>query len=295
MEQFFDKTFKTPNNVIWDNDQLLDFVRRGSQFIHTNYTLTQPLQIDIDSFILETSIRDTIAKCIQIQTAPRVEHRFRNHIFSLGRDSCSIYALDTGEWTVLNDKHTTRDCIFRSVEYARSKVYVFGSRGSPNTYSRYSLVDQKWLDDIEIIGVDGGESISTCYDGNKLIYLVGGCNDGNMLDRVDCFNIETEQFTNIGRLTSPVIDSHSIYHENKIFVIGGFVDAQSTVSLVDILSFDILSKKCDEPIPTTYTQDDKIASCYTGKGHTMIVGGNTATWFQLALASTRAHRLAHGL
>ncbi|GAM24717.1 hypothetical protein SAMD00019534_078920 [Acytostelium subglobosum LB1] len=183
---------------------------------------------------------------------------------SYWKDSCSMYSLDTGEWTVINDKCTPRERIFNSVVYARDSVYVFGGEGSPNTYSRFSLIDQKWHNDLEIIGVDGGESISTCYDGDNLIYLVGGCNDDIVLNRVDCFNIDTQQFSTVGRLSVATRGSYSFVRRNKIFVVGGHVDVYCDTSLTEVLSFYTQTKKCFVHCETEFNTNESLLTCYNG-------------------------------
>ncbi|GAM24719.1 hypothetical protein SAMD00019534_078940 [Acytostelium subglobosum LB1] len=211
----------------------------------------------------------------------KIEHGFRNHIFSYWKDSCSMLSLDTGEWTVIDDKCTPRERIFRSVVYARGNVYVFGGEGSANTYSRFSLIDQKWHNDLEIIGVDGGESISTCYDGNKLIYLVGGFHNDKLLDRIDCFNIDTQQFSTVGRLTFGTRASHSIIYKNKIIVSGGYVDVECEVSLTDILTFQLDKKICYQFLKTGFNGDMVTQSCYDGRDYLFMFGVEKAIMIDL--------------
>ncbi|GAM24691.1 hypothetical protein SAMD00019534_078660 [Acytostelium subglobosum LB1] len=227
MDQFIDKQFKlSDDDGMCGDDQLLDFVRRASQATQADHTVTKPIGIEFDSYLLERDFRGLIDKYIIEKTPIRIGHGFRNHIFSLRKDSCSMLSLDTGEWTVIDDKCTPRFGILRSVVYARDSVYVFGGHGSPNTYSRFSLIDQKWHNDLEIIGVDGGRNISTCFDGDKLIYLVGGFHNDMMLHRIDCFNIDTQQFSSVGRLSVPTRASHSFFRNNMIVIVGGNVDAE---------------------------------------------------------------------
>ncbi|GAM24694.1 hypothetical protein SAMD00019534_078690 [Acytostelium subglobosum LB1] len=246
MDQFIDKQFKPcDDNVTIGDDQLLDFVRRASQATQAVHTVTRPLRM--------------------------------NHIFSFWKDSCSMLSLDTGEWTVINDKCTPRKRISRSVVYARGNVYVFGGQGSPSTYSRFSLIDQKWNNDLEIIGVDGGESISTCYDGDKRIYLVGGFHNDKLLDRVDCFNIDTQQFSSVGRLSVPTRASHSFIHNNRIIVVGGHVDVEGNVSLTDILEYNIATKECVVSLEIDINPDEAIDACYDGVDNVIIMGGDEST------------------
>ncbi|GAM24720.1 hypothetical protein SAMD00019534_078950, partial [Acytostelium subglobosum LB1] len=292
MNQFLEKEFTSSDEAMPSEGQLLDFVRRGSLSIRDTYSVTEALHMDIDKSGLETSLKGILNSSFTMLKAPtRIEHGFRNHIFSFWNDSCSMYALDTGEWTVIDDKFTPRTRIFRSVVYARGNVYVFGGRGSPNTYSRFSLIDQKWHNDLEIIGVDGGTNISTCYDGDKLIYLVGGFQNDKLLDRIDCFNIDTQQFS-VG-LTTPSIDSNIFIQYNKIFIVGGFVDTESKVALTDVVVFDIASQMCELPIKTVYRPDASMISGFNGKDIIFIVGNDVATEVYLSKKKSDNRPIVH--
>ncbi|GAM24692.1 hypothetical protein SAMD00019534_078670 [Acytostelium subglobosum LB1] len=284
MDQFIDKQFKlSDDDVTIGDDQLLDFVQRASQATQAVHTVSKPIQFEFDSHMLERGIVELFDKYIYESTPTRIEHGFRNHIFSLWKDSCSILSMDTNEWTVINDKCTPRECIFRSVVYAQDNVYVFGGKGSPNTYSRFSLIDQKWHNDLEIIGVDGGECISTCYDGDNLIYLVGGFHNGKLFDRVDCFNIDTQQFSSVGRLSVPTIDSLSFVHIYRIIIVGGYVDTEYKVSLTDILEFSIDTKECDLVLGTELLPNEPIHCCYDGYDHLFMMGDESTLLVNLSI------------
>ncbi|GAM24695.1 hypothetical protein SAMD00019534_078700 [Acytostelium subglobosum LB1] len=283
MDQFINKQFKPcDDGVTCDGDQLLDFVRRASQATQAIHTVSRPLRTYFNSYMLENDLVEIFDKYIYENAATKIEHGFRNHIFSLLKDSCSILSLDTGEWTVINDKCTPRERIFRSVVYARGNVYVFGGQGSADTYSRFSLIDQKWHNDLEIIGVDGGESISTCYDGDKLIYLVGGFHNDKMLDRIDCFNIDTQQFSSVGRLSVPTRASHSFFRLGMIVIVGGYVDAEYKVSLKDILEFNSVTKICHVSLETEFLPNEPIHSCYDGLDHLFMMGDKSTLLVDLS-------------
>ncbi|GAM24701.1 hypothetical protein SAMD00019534_078760 [Acytostelium subglobosum LB1] len=251
MDQFIDKQFKPSDDLTLGDDQLLHLVQRGSQATKDVHTVTATTRVYFDSLMLETGLSELIDKYTLHDKPTRIEHGFRNHIFSLWNDSCSMLALDTGEWTVINDKLTPRERIYRSVVYAR---------------------DNKWHNDLEIIGVDGGESISTCYDGDNLIYLVGGFHNDKLLDRVDCFNIDTQQFSTVGRLNVPTRAPQSMFRNNKIIVIGGYVDIEYKVSLTNILSFNIETRNSVVLLETDFNPDEIINTCFDGINHFLIMG-----------------------
>ncbi|EFA83860.1 hypothetical protein PPL_02930 [Heterostelium album PN500] len=82
-------------------------------------------------------------------------------------------------------------------------IYIFGGANqqnkATNQYSRFSL-DLMCFDMLADIdgGVEGGRSISVCYDGSSHIYLVNGCTDVNNQvvrhHRIDRFNLNTHKF-----------------------------------------------------------------------------------------------------
>ncbi|GAM20013.1 hypothetical protein SAMD00019534_031880 [Acytostelium subglobosum LB1] len=116
MDQFIDKQFNPfDDGVTFGDDQLLDFVRRGSQATQTDHYFDITIRLNSNSYLLERGIKEQIDKYSYHEEPTMIDHGFRNHIFSLWKDSCSMLSLDTGEWTVIDDKCTPRERIFRSV------------------------------------------------------------------------------------------------------------------------------------------------------------------------------------
>ncbi|GAM18379.1 hypothetical protein SAMD00019534_015540, partial [Acytostelium subglobosum LB1] len=295
MDQFVDKEFKSSDEVKWCDDQLMDFVRRGSQATQTVHPVTIPIRKEFEAFNIETGITKLFDSGVYDEEPIRIEHGFRNHIFSLSKDSCSMLALDTGEWTVINDKCTPRGDISTSVVYARGNVYVFGGEGSPNTYSRFSLIEQKWYNDLEIIGVDGGVGISACYDGDQHIYLIGGLHRSRLLNRIDKFNIDTQQFSSVGRMKFVTKGSKSFFrfHLNELYVVGGNVETYSTKLLKDILLFDTSTKSCNIFIPNPLSKDWHIQACYDDMHHLFIIGNSSTQFVNLRYTSNTSPGNSH--
>ncbi|GAM18380.1 hypothetical protein SAMD00019534_015550 [Acytostelium subglobosum LB1] len=272
MDQFIDKEFIAFDDVKWGDDQLMDFVRKGSQATQTVHSVTRPIRDEFDSFAIEKGIMKLFSDhAFYDDDTTRMDHGFRNHIFSLSKDSCSMLALDTGEWTVIDDKCTPREDISTSVVYARGNIYVFGGEGSPNTYSRFSLTEQKWHNDLEIIGVDGGTGISACYDGETHIYLIGGLHNGRLLSRIDCFNIDTHQFSSVGRMPVATKGSYSffLYNWDQLFIIGGYDDHIRKSLYKNILLFETSTKIC-ENYKQIVQRNEHIQACFDGTDHVFI-------------------------
>ncbi|GAM26971.1 hypothetical protein SAMD00019534_101460 [Acytostelium subglobosum LB1] len=152
---------------------------------------------------------------------PPMDHEYNGHIMSLDGDKCSLLSLATSKWTSIQDViKRPYNYVPTSVVYARGDVYVFGGPDAPNTYSRFSLAEKQCYDD-DIFGIIGCTFASACFDGNRLIYLVGGNHQGHKSDRVDCFNIDTQQFSSVGTLPHGLAFPCIYYHNNAIIVVGG--------------------------------------------------------------------------
>ncbi|GAM20119.1 hypothetical protein SAMD00019534_032940 [Acytostelium subglobosum LB1] len=202
-----------------------------------NYSQTKLLQIKIDDTVTN-KIMSNIEKCFTLIDS----HEFHNHYFSLTANSCKLY--HSTLTNPLNIKEfKPRSYIEYATVYASNNVYVFGGTESPNTYSRLYLPELRWYNDLPITSIDGGQSISTCYDGDRHIYLVGGIINGYRSNRVDRFNIVTQQFSHVGSLPTPLNSAGVFFHSGKLYVIGGY--HTNDTQLGTILSFDVTTPHCD--------------------------------------------------
>ncbi|GAM24711.1 hypothetical protein SAMD00019534_078860 [Acytostelium subglobosum LB1] len=278
MEQFLNNSFLPGDEAAFmrcTDNQLLAFVQRGSRSLSTVYKVTNPYRVDTMTFKLN-DVKEHIRLCFELVEAKKRDparsptHSFNNHIFTSLKDSCAMLSLDTGKWIKLNDAFTNRRRIYESAVYARGCVYIFGGDGAPTTYSRYSLTEQQWLNDIEIVGVPGGRSISSCYDGGNLIYLVGGCFNEKMLDRIDCFNLDTLQFSRVGRMPLSLANPHTLIHDTKLYIVGGYQDVSHPNKNIYMCS---LQTKVCTVFMESAVNGWLFACCFDGKDQlTMTVG-----------------------
>ncbi|GAM19457.1 hypothetical protein SAMD00019534_026320 [Acytostelium subglobosum LB1] len=184
-----------------------------------------------------------------------------SQIFSMRNKSLSVLSLESSRWTH-RDTLLPLTHIASSVVHAGNYIYVFGGKETPKSYLRYSLDANMQLYTGVIDGVDGGRAISACYDGDKLIYLVGGSDDDKFLNRVDCFDISTQQFKKVGQLPLGMGFARVHYHRETLLVIGG--ETQSLKGNRDIISFNVntrLSKVIIKDILNDYLDQ----SCYNGR------------------------------
>ncbi|GAM19308.1 hypothetical protein SAMD00019534_024830 [Acytostelium subglobosum LB1] len=207
----------------------------NSVFVDTNRLMAIKKQIESCFLIIEQ--RNQTSTTNEDAPDPDVGGELNGHAISVGEhgsEPCSLFSLETSKWTTIRDVFNNRDQVSTAVVYARGDVYLFGgdcSKGDkPRYYSRYSLAEKKSYR-YDIVGIYGGSNISTCYDGDNLIYLIGGYENinhmtdlpynGNQLRRVDCFDITLQQFKNVGELDFEVTDVSSHFHNNLIYITGG--------------------------------------------------------------------------
>ncbi|GAM22473.1 hypothetical protein SAMD00019534_056480 [Acytostelium subglobosum LB1] len=189
----------------------------------------------------KNKIKSCLGLIEQVQQ-PAVQHQFNNHIINMIDNGYSVLSLDTFKWT------SHRNVLPRKVDhsstatvYIRGHIYQFGGHTSPKRYTRISLADNK-CHDANIVGVSGGSYISTCFDGDKYIYLVGGLGDIKRQKSVDRFNIDTLQFEHVGELLTPFTDGLH-HHNNKLYLVESMVDGNNVTCIgYRIKTFDLLTR-----------------------------------------------------
>ncbi|GAM20137.1 hypothetical protein SAMD00019534_033120 [Acytostelium subglobosum LB1] len=200
--------------------------------------LKKPRIVNIDDNLSQL-LKMNIAKNMASQSSDR-RHEFQNHYFSISLDSCSLYHPDKVTPVTIHGFKGRTNVAYATV-FARNNVYVFGGQGCTDTYARFNLIEQKWYNDIPIQGILGGEYITACYDGSQNIYLVGGIINSLPSNRIDCFNISTEEFSQVGSLPTPVGIVSAIFHNGKLYVIGG---SHKGVQLRRIQEFEVATGQC---------------------------------------------------
>ncbi|EFA79819.1 hypothetical protein PPL_06638 [Heterostelium album PN500] len=122
-------------------------------------------------------------------------------------------------------------------------IYVFGGAHNQKKWMKFSMRSRSFeiIGDIE--GIDGGFSISACYDGRDHIYLLNGANQRGKIDR---FNIQTMKFERYhilpeghGQRSSMIFKGslYSInYDTNKMLQLN-MVNREITYHLIDIKSY----------------------------------------------------------
>ncbi|GAM19721.1 hypothetical protein SAMD00019534_028960, partial [Acytostelium subglobosum LB1] len=226
VEQFMNKTFPPRQDDGFESmqisdTQLLTMVQQRIQHIKSpaqseDYKYTTQLKIHTERLI---DVRKQIGRCfenIDLETRAKAE-KLHNHMLVVDREGWSLYSLDTRQW-VNHPRENEKTNVDKAVVYAQGHVYCFGCMGS-STYDKFSVADHQWRYDIPIDTIQGGYDISVCYDGNRFIYLVGGTEqDGHTLNRVDRFNIETQEFSHVGELPQDVDKATTFVKDGELYV-----------------------------------------------------------------------------
>ncbi|GAM21784.1 hypothetical protein SAMD00019534_049590 [Acytostelium subglobosum LB1] len=226
-----------------------------------------------------------------------------NTIVSAHLRDISLLSLGTSTWTTIKDAFKSEfDEVYTSYIYARGSVYVFGGgKGTQTKYSRYSLAERQCYEG-EIVGIVGGSFISTCYDGDKSIYLVGGELDGKILKRVGCFNIDTQQFSkfNLHTKVTATVSYYAIPNElysacfdnsDNIYIL-----SLNTFSMFSLATMQTTKLKCPDLVNfiqlrfvPTY---GVVSLCGAGKNYLYSVRDNK--WIHLKDNDPVVNRSAHG-
>ncbi|GAM18560.1 hypothetical protein SAMD00019534_017350 [Acytostelium subglobosum LB1] len=137
-----------------------------------------------------------------------------SQIVVLNKREYSTYSLKTSKWTTYKNAFAKSIEDDMSVVYAQGNVYLFGGSASPNKYYRISFLENQQAPQCyDGAFQGGGRLISSCFDGDKYIYLVGGQLGTKSLDRVARLNIVTQQFDYPARVQTGLFGTRVFFHK----------------------------------------------------------------------------------
>ncbi|GAM21782.1 hypothetical protein SAMD00019534_049570 [Acytostelium subglobosum LB1] len=251
----------------------------------------QAHRIKIDVGKLE-QVKKQIESCFEM-IGPNVEPvGMYGKVVSAHLRDISLFSLGTSTWTTIKDAFNSDfDEVYTSYVYARDNIYVFGgAKGTQTKYSRYSLEEKRCYEG-EIVGIVGGSFISTCYDGDKNIYLVGGELNDTILSRVGCFNIETQQFSKVGDLKEGLAWPTINIKDNIIYIFGGKkVDKVNR----DIISFNVHTK-VNAKVETYVISDDLYSACFDNIGNLYVMSLKVFKRYSLAAKDSESKLKCHDI
>ncbi|GAM22097.1 hypothetical protein SAMD00019534_052720 [Acytostelium subglobosum LB1] len=287
LDQFMDQTFPTTatstsngSEITITDMALLTLVQSNVERMNNvQHLIHRPCTVIINSTIMN-SIKEQLSSCFRIYEPYRkYTHDFDGMIMCIELKAYSLFSPTTHTWTLFEQEH--EDVIvsnrgFAHV-YARGNIYLFGGFKNATTYSRFSLADRKWHHQNQMVGVDddmeGRENIGLCYNGDQLIYLVGGTEpDGTLSSRIDSFNIDTQRYTHIGDLIGGITHAFVALRNNVLHCIqlasdDDDDDDDDNINYQEIIiySYDLITNKLAQEyrfpakpcVSAVYDGDDK--------------------------------------
>ncbi|GAM27748.1 hypothetical protein SAMD00019534_109240 [Acytostelium subglobosum LB1] len=224
------------------------FLECNEQMTTNQLQISRPFSIKTQQYTdTFTGEMQSIIDVIDSNTVWKSSHQYINHIFAFNDNGNKFIdpRIPSGRLYSLNEDKSKliRSGVKTSTVYARDNIYVFGGVGhdQERSYVRYSLLEKTWCDNLSISGpsVVGGHGISVCFDGDKHIYLIGGCFKGINLNRIDCFNIETNTFRHIGSNRDCSKSGWTFFHNGALYTLGGI--GQDSRLLHSCYMFDLKS------------------------------------------------------
>ncbi|EFA75998.1 hypothetical protein PPL_10577 [Heterostelium album PN500] len=114
--------------------------------------------------------------------------------------------------------------------------------------------------------IQGSKCVSTCYDGDKTIYLLGGRSDkGNILS-LDSYDLDTKEFKKLLDLDQQRHGAFSCYLDGKVYFLGGFTISGHGVfgEFKSILQYDCATNKLEMYINELPLFGKTIGCCFDG-------------------------------
>ncbi|GAM19894.1 hypothetical protein SAMD00019534_030690, partial [Acytostelium subglobosum LB1] len=254
-----------------DHDLLMLINNHIKHIEATNYASPMAYRVDSIDQADMAKLKEQVKSSLKLIDSNQYSREYDGHVFVMSNDLqfSIISPISSRSIAPINDLFN-RGLVTTSTVYARGNIYVFGADDSRyQTYSRFSLADQKWTHNNAIDnGVTGGNVISVCFDGNEHIYLVGGFSDGDNLKRVDRFNIVTQQFSHVGKLPMFIHGASTFYKDGNIIIVGGFHG--DAIPHQTIRSFNVHTLMTQQMIDGMEFGEFILSSCFDGEDNVYI-------------------------
>eukprot|EP01133_Synstelium_polycarpum_P007326 gene7326-8531_t len=209
---------KVPTNIIKVSITIdSDFVEALKGYIKEIYTMVKPI------------------------TPPLVPAK-EIYVFGGQPNGVSIYDIALNKWR--NAGHCYRSKSPSNALKHDKYIYLFGGAFLSHDYQRFDTTTQNWAPTLPITTQQGGgRCISTCFDGKRYMYLIGGQRDERYyMTRVDRFDVLTNSFSEMGYLDRGVSSAFTCVYGNNIYIIGGFSNCMRTVSNITMFNLTTLKQ-----------------------------------------------------
>eukprot|EP01132_Coremiostelium_polycephalum_P002532 gene2532-3135_t len=129
-----------------------------------------------------------------------------------------VFKLEVGEndvWTEYPPTICERACVSSSIVATDKRMYIFGGNDRLDNFESFDFQKKLWGRGTIPIG---GSSICAVYDKKKTIFLIGGIKNNKTLDRIELFNIDTNQIDTMGGTQkSPGQTNYTVINNIEVF------------------------------------------------------------------------------
>ncbi|GAM22300.1 hypothetical protein SAMD00019534_054750 [Acytostelium subglobosum LB1] len=127
--------------------------------------------------------------------------------------------------------------------------------------------------------------MSALYGGERHIYLVGGLQEDQYFNRIDRFNIDTQQFTSVGALPFRLAYPCVHFHNDTIYIVSGSISGNVQR---DLISFNVKTHAVDVIVKDIIDQSS--ASCFDGQDNIYIL--NSKSFIRYSLSNKQITELS---
>ncbi|GAM18950.1 hypothetical protein SAMD00019534_021250 [Acytostelium subglobosum LB1] len=215
---------------------------------------------------------------------PSDTRTLNNQFFTIGGGGVYIFDFNSNDW-YLFDEFGDKDVRYypmNSVVSSPTKIYIFGGANRSHSFISFLHQSFQWSTPMDIpLGRRGGAGISTCYDGDKYIYLTGGYFKDVYLARIDRVNVETEAFERVGELSARNCQALTFVRNKELYVVGGLNDNEERRSL---LIYNIANNQSRVHIPDLGFNSSIVGSCYDG-GDLVYILDDESQFYSMSLTT----------
>eukprot|EP01133_Synstelium_polycarpum_P009792 gene9792-11439_t len=223
---------------------------------------------DISAVILK-AINDVVKlETIDIvSSAESVNSNEFTEVYLLGARSY-IYTTQLNSWKLLETSPFANQLSKNSVVSACGNIYQFGGENDLNRFNIFQIQPDNNVKALNTYPLETGlTQMSSCYDGQKYIYLVGGYSSAtgacsSSINRIEAPINQFQLLSNINMAAKNIYCSY-IKDTNSVLYWCGVDDAGNNIQSVN--RYDIDTAACTQLFTITHSIDSILGSCFDGK------------------------------
>eukprot|EP01133_Synstelium_polycarpum_P017753 gene17753-21173_t len=149
-----------------------------------------------------------------------------------------IYNISANQWRAGPPTTINRPMLNNAVSTGLS-IYVFAGELTARCFETLDTLDkQVWRHGEDIETKQGGRFVSTCYDGSRYIYLLGGYDGRSQLSRLDRFDTYTDTTVSLGDPKYAIQAAYTFLANggHTLYIMGG---CRTSAHMCQILTIDL--------------------------------------------------------